>query len=224
MRSARARALVGAATAPLATARVARWTWSGSRRLRRSLDIEGADAIAGVAPSPMAGQGQRATVCEVLLLARASCLVRAALRQPWDADHGRPRPLVIGVAGRPHVDFAGHAWLEGEDHGRFVELHRRPPPAAAGILSRLPDPRNPSAGRAQRCAPELADRPTPINKGQVICPKGQVHDLHWAGHHRSRTSSNPRADVAVRTQLAHNRNLQGRRVSDEQYLRIDQAC
>jgi hypothetical protein len=56
----------------------------------------------------------------------ATCLLRAALLQRWDADHGRRREIVIGVA-REESAVAAHAWLAGESGGRFVELYRHPP-------------------------------------------------------------------------------------------------
>jgi transglutaminase superfamily protein len=43
-----------------------------------------------------------------------TCLVRAAVRQAWDAAHGWRRDLIIGVR-TPGENFAAHAWLDGDD-------------------------------------------------------------------------------------------------------------
>ena len=67
-------------------------------------------------------------------LTGATCLVRSALLQRWDADHGVNRPLVVGVARDAEAGVSAHAWLEGERHANFEELLRRPPPKAAGQL------------------------------------------------------------------------------------------
>jgi hypothetical protein len=56
-----------------------------------------------------------------------TCLVRAAVRQAWEAAHGCPRDLIIGV-NSPTDDFQAHAWLEGDlpdGTGEFRELLRR---------------------------------------------------------------------------------------------------
>jgi hypothetical protein len=54
----------------------------------------------------------------------SSCLETAAVVQTWEAAHGRPRDLLVGV--RPRVlGFNAHAWLDGDSHpGQFVELLR----------------------------------------------------------------------------------------------------
>jgi len=57
-----------------------------------------------------------------------TCLVRAAVRQAWDAAHGRRRDLIIGVRS-PGADFQAHAWLDGDPpchEDGFTELLRRP--------------------------------------------------------------------------------------------------
>jgi hypothetical protein len=51
-----------------------------------------------------------------------TCLVRAAVRQAWDAAHGRPRDLIIGV-NSPADDFQAHAWLDGDPAEGFREFH-----------------------------------------------------------------------------------------------------
>ena len=122
------RALLVAAASPLASARVAAWTWSEARRLAGTLRADGLRAIDEITPAPAAAPRHRSTVSAVLSLAGATCLERAAVLQRWDADHDRPRPLVVGVARGPEGGVAAHAWLDGElDGAGFVELHRRSP-------------------------------------------------------------------------------------------------
>jgi hypothetical protein len=117
-----------AATAPITALRVAAWTWKMARRTKARLSVEGLDALGAMAPPPQAAVRQRATVSAVLRLVGATCLVRSAVLQRWDADHDRPRELIIGVARDGQGSIAAHAWLEGEaSRGRYVELHRRPP-------------------------------------------------------------------------------------------------
>lgn len=121
------RAATVAAAYPLTTLRVAAWAWTGSRRLERRLGRDGIEALDGIEPAPALPARHRTTVAAALRLRRATCLVRSAVLQRWDADHGRPRDLVIGVRGRAGR-FVAHAWLEGERRGNgFVELHRHPP-------------------------------------------------------------------------------------------------
>jgi hypothetical protein len=122
----RVRVAARAAGAPLATARVATWTWAGVRSLRRDLRADGIDAVAAVPPAPALDDRHRATVSGLLRLMGATCLVRAAVLQRWDADHGRRREIIIGVA-RREGGIAAHAWLAGDRGGRFVELYRHPP-------------------------------------------------------------------------------------------------
>jgi len=90
------------------------------------------DAIDGIPPAPGVDARHRRTVTGVLRATGATCLVRSALLQRWDADHGVARPLVIGVSRDDESGVAAHAWLEGERHAEFEELLRRPPPTAAG--------------------------------------------------------------------------------------------
>jgi hypothetical protein len=69
----------------------------------------------------------------VLRLRRATCLERSVVLQAWDAHHGRPREVVIGVA-RTGSSIGAHAWLAGEDAANrdFREITRIPVPAADG--------------------------------------------------------------------------------------------
>jgi len=122
-----ARAMKRAASRPLATVRVAAWTLRNARRMVPGLHHDGIGAVAALVPAPAVAADHRSVVAGVLRLTGATCLVRSAVLQRWDADHERPRPLVIGVS-RDGDGFAAHAWLEGERSGAgFIELHRRPP-------------------------------------------------------------------------------------------------
>ena len=125
----RLRPLAVATGSPIASARVAAWTWSEARRLAECLRRDGIDAIDALRTSPPAAARHRSTVTAVLDLAGASCLVRSAVLQRWDAAHDLPRRLVVGVAREPEGGIGAHAWLEGDDPGGrgYVELHRRPP-------------------------------------------------------------------------------------------------
>lgn len=121
-------AVVAAVASPLASARVAAWTWSEARRLPEPLARDGIRAIGLIQPPPPAADRQRRTVCTVLRLAGATCLVRSAVLQRWDADHAAGRPLVVGVARDREGGIVAHAWLDGEADGtEFIELHRRDP-------------------------------------------------------------------------------------------------
>lgn len=108
--------------------RTAGWAVSSSRHLAAQLGAEGFDALNRLSPPPP-GASERAIVVAALRVVRATCLVRAAVLQRWDAEHGRPRSLHIGV--RPvdgRVD--AHAWLDGERvDENFVELHLHPAPS-----------------------------------------------------------------------------------------------
>ena len=123
-----ARAVVLATTHPVVSLRVARWAWSARRRLERSLRTDGIDALDRLEPPPAVAARHRSAVSAVLRLTGATCLVRSAVLQHWDAAHGRPRPLVVGVARQPDGTIAAHAWLDGEPSANgFIELHRHPP-------------------------------------------------------------------------------------------------
>ncbi len=79
---------------------------------------------------PVLPRGCRRWVVAVLRARRDTCLVRSAVLQTWDAAHGRPRDLVIGVTA-PGAGFKAHAWLDGEPAAAsagYAEVSRRPPP------------------------------------------------------------------------------------------------
>ena len=68
-------------------------------------------------------------VLGVLRRQRSTCLERALVLQRWHASQGNPRDVVVAVKG-PTMDFAAHAWLDGEPDGEagvFSELLRLPP-------------------------------------------------------------------------------------------------
>ena len=124
----KARAVVLATAHPVVSLRVAHWAWSAGHRLERSLRTDGIKAIGHFESLPAAADRYRSAVSAALYLSGATCLVRSAVLQHWDAAHGRPRPLVVGVARRPDGAIAAHAWLDGDPSADgFVELHRRPP-------------------------------------------------------------------------------------------------
>ena len=122
------RAGLRATGSPIVSARVARWTWAACRDLRRSLPTGGMGAVDRVSPPPDSPVRQRSTVSGVLRLTGATCLVRSAVLQRWEAAHNLRRPLIVGVARQPDGSIAAHAWLDGEPSAEgFIELHRRPP-------------------------------------------------------------------------------------------------
>ena len=112
----------------IATLRAAGWTARALRQARRTLRAGGVAGARVGAPPPLprsAGRGVEA----VLRRSRASCLERALVLQRWEAAHGVPAAVVIGVQG-PARGFRAHAWLEGRPDGladAYDELVRLPP-------------------------------------------------------------------------------------------------
>jgi Transglutaminase-like superfamily len=117
----------------LPTLRAALWTLRASHQVRRRLRRDQLDvALADLPPLPSLPDHAERGVTAVLARRGDTCLVRAIVRQRWDAAHGRPRELVIGVAPRGGGDLRAHAWLEGEPPHPgedFRELLRRPAPS-----------------------------------------------------------------------------------------------
>ncbi|HVL05509.1 MAG TPA: lasso peptide biosynthesis B2 protein [Acidimicrobiales bacterium] len=115
-------------TGPVSTCRVATWTARSVRLLRADLVDDGLEAISRLTEPPAARERHRTIVVGTLWCVRTSCLVRAAVLQRWDAEHGVRRSLHIGVR-RADGGVEAHAWLDGDrvDAG-FSELHRRPAP------------------------------------------------------------------------------------------------
>jgi hypothetical protein len=110
----------------LATLRAALWTVralvQARWRLRRGL---GRSVAAPPRLPRAAGRGVRG----VLRRWPATCLERALVLQRWEAAHGSPRPVVIGVRGRAE-GFRAHAWLDGEPDpaaAEYQELARLEP-------------------------------------------------------------------------------------------------
>jgi hypothetical protein len=127
----------------LPTLRGAWWTLRALRHVRRRLRRLGiAGAACTVPPPPAAAQRG---VHGMLRRWPASCLERALVLQRWEAAHGRPRAVVIGVQGA-RQDLRAHAWLEGSADGlapAFRELMRVPPDQGR------PEPGRPRAARAE---------------------------------------------------------------------------
>jgi hypothetical protein len=92
--------------ADLSSARAVWWAACALVRLRRT-----AEALGEVAPPRPLPDTARRGVSLVLKLGRATCLERARIRQAWEAAHGRPATVVIGVT-MPSAGFRAHAWLE----------------------------------------------------------------------------------------------------------------
>lgn len=111
----------------IATLRAAWWALRAARRARRALSRDGVGPIALPPAPPLPAHAGRG-VAAVLRRSSYSCLVRANVVQAWDAAHGRPRDLIIGVTG-PGPEFRAHAWLAGDPachEEQFRELLRRP--------------------------------------------------------------------------------------------------
>ena len=109
------------------TLRAAWWAVVTVRRARRDLARRGLDG-ARVPPPPRLRAPAIGGVELVLDTLRCSCLERALVLQSWQAAHGAPADVVIGVAG-PSEQFRAHAWLDtdpGDSIGPFVEIHRIP--------------------------------------------------------------------------------------------------
>lgn len=116
--------------ADVASLRAALWTFRAARRARRRLRAGGVPAVS-LPPVPGVDASARRGVYAVLRRGGYTCLEQALVRQAWDAAHGQPRELVIGVTS-PSGGFGAHAWLEGDPARtveEFVELLRHPAPA-----------------------------------------------------------------------------------------------
>jgi Transglutaminase-like superfamily len=110
------------------TLRAAWWTHRALRKVRADLQAKGLDYEPAPAPPTVPDHARRG-VLAVLRRQSSTCLERALVLQRWHAAQGHDRDVVIAVKG-PTVDFAAHAWLDGEPDGdvtRFSELMRLPP-------------------------------------------------------------------------------------------------
>jgi len=103
------------------TLRAAWWTDRALRRARAGLRDGALRAVA--LPDPPRG-GERG-VHAVLRRRDPSCLERSLVLQCWLSANGDRRDVVIGTTGT--AGFAAHAWLDGEEAGRFTEITRLPP-------------------------------------------------------------------------------------------------
>lgn len=124
-------------TRPGPSGRLVRWTVFSTRRLTRDLSEDaGFAAVGRLTPPPASRGADRVIVSGTLRCLRATCLVRAAILQRWDAEHGHPRALHIGVR-RVDGRVEAHAWLDGDpvDEG-FSELHLHPAPTPAPAEAR----------------------------------------------------------------------------------------
>jgi hypothetical protein len=112
----------------LPTLRAAWWTRGALRTVHSDLRASGLRYSPAPAPPPLPRHARRG-VLAVLRRRPSTCLERALVLQRWDEVHGTPRDVIIAVKG-PSVDFAAHAWLDGEPDGdvtQFAELMRLPP-------------------------------------------------------------------------------------------------
>jgi len=116
----------------LSVARV-RAAWWTLRVCRAANGLTAKGDLAGLTlrQPPELADRERSTVLAILARRQSSCLVRSLVLQAWDAAHGRPRDLIIGVTA-PSEEFRAHAWLEGDrvDRSLYSELTRRGPTSA----------------------------------------------------------------------------------------------
>jgi hypothetical protein len=116
-------------TSRIPALRAAFWTLRAIGRARRQLRRQGMGRIDLPRP-PAVPESAVQGVLAALRRRPASCLERALVLQRWHAAQGRPRDVVIGVAGSSR-DFRAHAWLEGDDSDleqTYRELSRVPAP------------------------------------------------------------------------------------------------
>ena len=110
-----------------ANLRAAWWGVRSARHAERQLHAGGIEAV-HLSPPPSLPSSAEVGVSAALRLQRASCLVRAVVRQQWLAAQDSPRDIVIGVQG-PIASFRAHAWVDGDPpcHSEgFEELLRHP--------------------------------------------------------------------------------------------------
>lgn len=91
--------------------RAALWTLTTLKSIRRQLSGGRFDQLEIPSPAKIPATASRG-LYGILRRRQSSCLERALLLQAWYATHGNPRDVVIGVTGP--LDFAAHAWLDGE--------------------------------------------------------------------------------------------------------------
>jgi hypothetical protein len=111
----------------LPTLRAALWAIRAVRQAHRSL-ARSHPAAARVSPPPPLPRSAVRGVAAALRRVPSTCLERALVLQSWEAAHGEPRAVVIGVQGA-RGDFKAHAWLEGTADplaAEYQELTRLP--------------------------------------------------------------------------------------------------
>jgi hypothetical protein len=119
---------VNIGTLDVPTLRAAWWTQTALRRVRADLKQNGLKYRPAPTPPRLpehAGRG----VLAILRRRPSTCLERALVLQRWREAHGDSRDVIVAVRGAT-VDFAAHAWLDGEPDGdvsQYAELLRLPP-------------------------------------------------------------------------------------------------
>ena len=119
---------MNASSLDVPTLRAAWWTHRALHQVRGELRTKGLEYSAAPQPPSLPRHAQRG-VLAVLRREPSTCLERALVLQRWHEAHGIVRDVVIAVKGAS-VDFAAHAWLDGEPDGEvdaFSELLRLPP-------------------------------------------------------------------------------------------------
>jgi hypothetical protein len=113
-----------------AVLRAALWTLYAVRHAERELERAPLESVMATLPRvPQLPDRASRGVNAVLRRRDDTCLERALVLQAWEAAHGRPRDLVIGVTS-PRDGFKAHAWLEHERVSpEYAELMRRAPAA-----------------------------------------------------------------------------------------------
>jgi hypothetical protein len=112
----------------VATLRAAAWTLRAVRAARRQLGDGDYYRVLDLPDPPALPRSAHRGMQAVIRRSRATCLVKASVRQRWHLAHGDPRDVVIGVK-PPAEGFAAHAWLEGDPESStagFRELTRVP--------------------------------------------------------------------------------------------------
>jgi hypothetical protein len=112
----------------LPTLRAAWWTHRALKRVRADLRANGLEYGPPPAPPDLPSSAGRG-IFAVLRRQPSTCLERALVLQRWDTAHGNDRDVIVAVRGN-QLDFAAHAWLDGEPDGdvdSFSELLRLPP-------------------------------------------------------------------------------------------------
>jgi hypothetical protein len=111
-----------------ASIRAAWWAHRALRVVHDDLHANGLEFTPPPAPPRLPVRARRG-VLAVLRRQSSTCLERALVLQRWHSAQGDERDVIVAVKG-PSVDFAAHAWLDGEpdgDAGAFAEIMRLAP-------------------------------------------------------------------------------------------------